>query len=204
MSRRDIRNEGHKWKKMQKEGGRQVYENYVRKDNQVTLESRIVPWISAHGRKPEVDKARWWWNCKNELKSTCDSGVSCGWVCRSLNRRLYNGWRWKSFECHEAWKTIDICRDVLFWTVLPMCLKDKLNSALFISLRLLATSWSLPVCHWRKQQCFSTQQLAKGKIAPSLHAYVRHSCIFALPSTIKASQIFELIFASLWCQAGTM
>lgn len=42
--------------KMQKEGGRQVYENYIRKENQVTLESGIVHWISACGRKPEVDK----------------------------------------------------------------------------------------------------------------------------------------------------
>lgn len=41
---------------MQKEGGRQVYENYIRKENWVTLESRIAPWISAHGRKPGADK----------------------------------------------------------------------------------------------------------------------------------------------------
>lgn len=56
MSRRDVSNEVQKWKKMQKEGGRQVYENYIRKENQVTLESRIVPWMSAHGGKPKVDK----------------------------------------------------------------------------------------------------------------------------------------------------
>lgn len=41
---------------MQKEGGRQVYESYISKENQVTLESMIAPWISAHGRKPEVGK----------------------------------------------------------------------------------------------------------------------------------------------------
>lgn len=118
---------------------------------------------------------------------------------------LYNGWRWKSFECHKAWKPIDICRHALFWTVLAVCLKDKLSPALFLLLRLLATSWSLPLCHWRKQQCSSTQQLAKGKILPFQHSHLRHSfCIFALLSTIKASQIFELIFASLWCQAGAM
>lgn len=56
MNRRDIRNELQKLKKMQKEGGRQVHEDYIRKENQVTLESRIAPWISAHGRKPEVGK----------------------------------------------------------------------------------------------------------------------------------------------------
>lgn len=56
MSRRDVINEVQKWKKMQKEGGRQVYENYIRKENQVTLESRIVPWMSAHSGKPKVDK----------------------------------------------------------------------------------------------------------------------------------------------------
>lgn len=41
---------------MQKEGGRQVYASYIRKENQVTLESMIAPWISAHGRKPELGK----------------------------------------------------------------------------------------------------------------------------------------------------
>lgn len=56
MSKRDRRSEVQKWKKMQKEGGRQVYENYIRKENQVTFKSRIAPWICARGRKPEVDK----------------------------------------------------------------------------------------------------------------------------------------------------
>lgn len=120
-------------------------------------------------------------------------------------RDLYNGWRWKSFECHEVWKPIDICRDALFLTVLAVCLKDKLSPAFFLLLRLLATSWSLPLCHWRKQQSSSTQQLAKGKIPSSHPSHLSHSfCIFALLFTIKASQMFELIFASLWCQAGAM
>lgn len=117
---------------------------------------------------------------------------------------LCSGWRWKSLECHEAWKPIDICRDALFWTVLPMCLKDKLNSALFISLRLLATSWSLPVCRWRKQQCSSTQQLAKGKITPSLHSYVRHSfCYFCSAIHYKSQPDFWAHFClplmPSWC-----
>lgn len=56
MSRRYKKNEVQKQKKMQKEGGRQVYESYIRKENQVTLESMIAPWISAHGRKPELGK----------------------------------------------------------------------------------------------------------------------------------------------------
>lgn len=56
MSRRDRGIKVQKLERMQKEGGRQVYGNYIRKENQVTLESRRAPWISAHGRKPEVDK----------------------------------------------------------------------------------------------------------------------------------------------------
>lgn len=77
MSRRDRGIKVQKLERMQKEGDRQVYENYIRKENPVTLESRKAPWISAHCRKPEVDKMKWWWNCTNGLKSTYDSDVSC-------------------------------------------------------------------------------------------------------------------------------
>lgn len=56
MSRRDKGIEVQNLERMQKEGGKQVYENYIRKENPVTLESRRAPWISARCRKPEVDK----------------------------------------------------------------------------------------------------------------------------------------------------
>lgn len=56
MSRRDRGFKVQKLEGMQKEGGRQVYENYIRRENPVTLESRRAPWISARCRKPEVDK----------------------------------------------------------------------------------------------------------------------------------------------------
>lgn len=56
MSRRDRGIKVQKLERVQKEGGWQVYENYIRKENQVTLESRRAPWIPARGRKPKVDK----------------------------------------------------------------------------------------------------------------------------------------------------
>lgn len=56
MSRRDKGIKVQNLERMQKEGGKQVYENYIRKENLVTLESRRAPWISARCRKPEVDK----------------------------------------------------------------------------------------------------------------------------------------------------
>lgn len=119
-------------------------------------------------------------------------------------RDLYNGWRWKWFECHEAWEPIDICRDALFGTVLAVCLKDKLSPALFLFLRLLATSWCLPLCHWRKQQSCSTQQLAKGKIPPSQHSHLRHSfCIFCSAIHYKSQPDFWAHFClplmPSWC-----
>lgn len=77
MSRRDRGIKVQKLETMQKEGGKQVYENYIRKENPVTLESRRAPWISAHCRKPEVGEKEMVVNCKNELKSSYDSDVSC-------------------------------------------------------------------------------------------------------------------------------
>lgn len=32
---------------------------------------------------------------------------------------LYSDWKWKQFECCEAWKPVDICGDGLIWTPLP-------------------------------------------------------------------------------------